>query len=320
VEIAMNFLQLAAKFLGWLTGVLAGIGAVFYACGYIITQTRFHLLGINVLLPANRSYYLQEGANFFIVTGKDVGLLALGLAILALLVCIPVSILIKSGKHKTLSTLFQKCTGPTPVDLPWAWQAAGVLVALALLFYPLMYNLDIFRAPLELSGLLNSTIADAGGSGIPGEEARLIFTSLCNQNTSHLNQLYLILLMHGLFCGFLVWASGKLTAGWPFKTLLKFPFVVVFAIYLLLLLQDYAVLKKRIAFPEVNLVPKVDAAGGTSSETIYLLTKTDQEFILWNRATRQILWVPVAQVSKLGIGPVHPLLDKIKTGTGGSAQ
>lgn len=316
----MNFVQLAAKFLGWLTGVLAGIGALFYACGYIITQTQFHLLGINVLLPANRSYYLQEGANFFVVTGKDVGLLALGLVILVLLVCIPVSILIKSGKHKALSTLFQKCTGPTPADLLWSWQAAGVLIGLVLLFYPLMYNLDIFRAPLELSGLLNRNIAGGSGSSISGEEARLIFISLCNQKSSHLNQLYLILLMHCLFGGFLVWASGRLTTGWPFKTLLKFPFVVVFAIYLLLLLQNYAVLKKRIAFPEVTLVPKVDMAVSASNEKIYLLTKTDQEFILWNRTTRKILWVPVAQVSKLGIGPVHFLLDNIETGTGGSSQ
>src|SRR5512136_24341 len=66
----MNLIKEAAKLIGWLTGALAGIVAILYACGYLIIQTQLHLLGIDALLPSGREYYLQEGANFFIVTGK----------------------------------------------------------------------------------------------------------------------------------------------------------------------------------------------------------------------------------------------------------
>ena len=304
----MNFLQTVAKFLGWLTGVLAGITAILYACGYLMTQTQFHLLGIHILLPSNRDYYLHEGAKFFIVTGQKAGLLALGLVFLALVVCIPWSILKKTGKGAQFQTAFHNRYGRIPTENRWRWQALTLLAMILLLFFPLLRNLDIFRAPLELAGLL-ATLQDAAYPATLGDEARKVFASLNIADTRHLNDLYYLLLMHCLFAGFLVWASHRLTAAWPLRTLLTFPFVVVFAIYLFLLPQDYVVLQKRFTFPAVAVLATIDAASDLS-EDLLLLNKTDKEFILWNPSTQKTLWIPIAKVAKIEIGPARPVFGK----------
>ena len=304
----MNFLQVAAKFLGWLTGVLAGIGAVFYACGYLITQTQFHLLGIHILLPANRDYYLHEGANFFIVTGLKVGILALGLVLIALVICIPWSILKKTGKGGRLAASYQKRFGHIPTESRWQWQAATLLLLVLLLVYPLLSNLYIFRAPLELAGLL-TTAQDAAYSDTIGEEAQSVFASLKNGDTGYLEHIYHLLLTHCLFAGFLVWAANRITATWPLRTVLTFPFVVVFTIYLFLLPLDYAVLQKRFVFPTVSVMSTVSQASDLSGE-LHLLNKTDKELILWNRSNQQILWLPIAKLAKIEIGTAAPVFAK----------
>lgn len=304
----MNFLQTVAKFLGWLTGVLAGITAILYACGYLITQTQFHLLGIHVLLPSNRDYYLHEGANFFIVTGQKAGLLALGLVFLALAVCIPWSILKKSGKGVQFNTAFQRRFGSIPPENRWRWNALALLIMILLLFFPLLRNLDIFRAPLELAGLL-ANLHDAAYPATLGEEARQVFASLNGADTRHLNDLYYLLLMHCLLAGFLLWAVRKLTTAWPLKFVLTFPFVMIFAIYVFLLPQDFVVFQKRFTFPAVAVLATVDEASDLSEELL-LLNKTDREFILFNPTTQKTLWVPIAKVAKIEIGPARPVFGR----------
>ena len=56
----MNLIKEAAKFIGWLTGMLAGIVAILYAFGYLVVQTQLHLLGVDALLPSGREYYLRR--------------------------------------------------------------------------------------------------------------------------------------------------------------------------------------------------------------------------------------------------------------------
>ena len=82
-------------------------------------------------------------------------------------------------------------------------------------------------------------------------DARKVLALLKSAEYDRLNEIYELLLMHCLFAGVLVVTSLRLTATWPFKAVLTFPFMVVFAIYLFLLPMDYAVLMKRLTFPSV---------------------------------------------------------------------
>ena len=306
----MNFLKGAAKFIGWLTGILAGIVAIIYSCGYLIVQTRLHLLGIDVLLPSGKEYYLHEGANFFVVTGQKMGLYVLGIISVALLAYIPWSITERSEKggkflakirNKT-SIIKQKCNG--------LWQGAILIVMVIMLFWPMLYNLDIFRAPLELSGLLATSMENGTVSSL-SIEARAVRELLITGETQRLNGLYSFLLIHCLSAGFLVAAVMRLTSKWPHKHLLTFPFLMVFLIYIFLLPPDFAVLHKAIAFPEVEIISTVkEVKPSRKEDKLLLLNKTDKEFILWNKNKGKALWIPIDKVAKMEIGQAKPVFKK----------
>jgi hypothetical protein len=304
----MNLIKEAAKFVGWLTGALAGIVAILYACGYLIIQTQLHLLGIDALLPSGKEYYLQEGANFFIVTGQKLGLLLLGLVALILILYIPMAIAAKSRKGvRYLGRLKVKFLGIHERH-KWLWQAAALLLMVVLLFFPLVNDMDLFRAPLEISGLLYAAQED-GIAGSRSAEANTIGGWVTTGDTRRLDNFYYNLLMHCLFAGLLLMAAQGVTSAWPFKSLIAFPFMLVFVIYLLLLPLDYVVLEKRIEFPIVTFISTQDKVSDESG-TMLLLNKSDQEFILWDQADRKAIWLPRDKVVKVEIGQTQPLFGK----------
>jgi hypothetical protein len=304
----MNLIKEAAKLIGWLTGALAGIVAILYACGYLIIQTQLHLLGIDVLLPSGKEYYLQEGASFFIVTGQKLGLLLLGLMAIILIFYIPMAIVSKSRKGTTyVSRLKGKFLGIHERH-KWLWQAAALLLMVVLLFFPLVNDLDLFRAPLELSGLLH-TAQDDTVAGTQSSEAQTIGRWVTTGDAKSLDNFYYNLLMHCLFAALLLTAAQSVTSAWPLKSLIAFPFLLVFVIYLFLLPLDYVVLEKRIEFPAVTFISTYDKVSNDSG-TLLLLNKTEREFILWDQAEKRALWLPGDKVVKVEIGRMQPVFKK----------
>ncbi len=304
----MNLIKEAAKLIGWLTGSLAGIVAILYACGYLIIQTQLHLLGIDALLPSGREYYLQEGANFFIVTGQKLGLLLLGLVAIVLVFYIPLALLAKTQKGLTrFSRLKDRFLGMYRRHR-WLWQAAALLAMIILLFFPLANDLDLFRAPMQLSGLLH-TAQDNAVPGSLGRDASTIWKWVITDDSRSLDNVYYNLLMHCLFAGLLVMAAHRVTSGWPLKSLIAFPFLLVFVVYVLLLPLDYVVLEKRIEFPPVTFISTYDKVSNDSG-ALLLLNKTDQEFILWDQAQKKALWLPRDKVVKVEIGQAQPVFKK----------
>ena len=300
----------AAKLIGWLTGSLAGIVAILYACGYLIVQTQLHLMGIDALLPSGREYYLQEGAAFCIVTGQKLGLLVLGLVALMLIICIPISIVAKTSRGAAYFTRLRKRWLGVRNKHQWLWQAAALSVAVILLFFPLVYNLDLYRAPLELSGLLYATQDDALMHSKSSEAATVAGWVMAG-NTKALDNLYFGLLMHCLFSGFMLSVVQRVTAAWPFRPAIVFPFFLVFGLYLLLLPLDYVVLEKRIEFPSVRFISTQEKVSSISGDLL-LLSKTEQEFILWDQAQKTALWIPKDKMVKVEIGQTRPIFDKTR--------
>ena len=82
----MNLLKTLTVSIGWLSGSLAGLGAILYVTG---AQTR--LLGIDGIFTYSADYVVQEGARFVLVVGNL--LLSTVLALAAFLACALVSIL-----------------------------------------------------------------------------------------------------------------------------------------------------------------------------------------------------------------------------------
>jgi hypothetical protein len=301
----MNLIKEAAKLIGWLTGSLAGIVAILYACGYLVIQTQLHLLGIDALLPSGREYYLQEGANFFIVTGQKLGLLLLGLVALFLIAYIPLTIFSKSQKGKEYFARWKSSLLNVYQSHQWLWQAAALLLMVILLFFPLVNDLDLFRAPMELSGLLHSVQGNVIAGSL-SKEAGKIGKWVTTNDAGSLDTFYYYLILHCLFSGFLVMAARLVTSPWPFRSLITFPFLLVFAVYILLLPLDYVVLEKRIKFPSVTFISTYEKVSDDSG-TLLLLSKTDQEFILWDQVQKKALWLPRDKVVKVEMGQSEPL-------------
>jgi hypothetical protein len=66
----MGLLKRTTVFIGWLSGSVAGLGALLYAAGYLVTRAHLHLLGLDRLLVPGNERFIEEGANFFLVTGQ----------------------------------------------------------------------------------------------------------------------------------------------------------------------------------------------------------------------------------------------------------
>ena len=63
----MDFFKNISVLIGRLTGSLAGIAAIFYACGYLVARSHLNMLGLFGLFDFPRERYLQEGGKFFTV-------------------------------------------------------------------------------------------------------------------------------------------------------------------------------------------------------------------------------------------------------------
>jgi len=60
-------------FLVWIGGSLAGISALLYASGYLVTRSHLHMLGLYGVVDFNNDYYLQEGSKFVAGVTYDIG-------------------------------------------------------------------------------------------------------------------------------------------------------------------------------------------------------------------------------------------------------
>jgi hypothetical protein len=85
----------------------------------------------------------------------------------------------------------------------------------------------------------------------------------------------------------------------------------VFGLYLLLLPLDYVVLEKRIEFPSVRFISTQEKVSSISGDLL-LLSKTEQEFILWDQAQKTALWIPKDKMVKVEIGQTRPIFDKAR--------
>jgi hypothetical protein len=62
----VSLLKGIAAFSGWLTGALAGVGAILYALGYLVSRAHLNFLGVSGLFDQNNFFFVQEGAMFLL--------------------------------------------------------------------------------------------------------------------------------------------------------------------------------------------------------------------------------------------------------------
>lgn len=302
----MSLLRATTVFIGWLSGSLAGIGALLYACGYLVTRAHLHLLGIDGFLTSSNERFIQQGANFVAITGELLIAKVLGLLqIFLVLAIVPVLVYVlvsrrrrrRGGRLGTGWSAAKARAVALHARLPWSTDVSVYLVLLALLFfYVLAYRRDFFP-PLRVADLLYADVSPTGS-----EIQDRIRCWLLTANTARLRTHYSALVdAHLIALGLLV-VAWRVTALRGRPLVMVAPFLAVFALYTVYLPMLYGVLVHSTTYNVVTVVNRAERGPGESESRLFLLQKTSNEFVVWDAAEKTVLWLPADAVAHARVG------------------
>lgn len=317
----MSIFKELAAFIGWLSGSLAGIGAILYACGYLITRAHLHMLGIDALYEYSNEHYMQEGAKFFVVMADLAGRISLPLLVTlgagVILIALVASMIFavwyfvrgRKGVQDTRDAWTRGRAGITGFyeERLWLWRGLLFSVALILLLYIAETDLPSFSIPLSVSDLLFRSGDDASATA-GGTEAQVL-SWLVSGDTESLKNSFIGAILSVMKAGILLLLAWRASSPWRFRALVVSPFVIVFMVFLILLPMVYGVLMRPARFARVSIESEsrmlADRPAG-----LFLLNKTDNEFVLWDSARRQVLWIPAEEVKGARVEHVQFLFTR----------
>jgi hypothetical protein len=288
-----------ALFVGWLSGALAGIGAILYACGYLLSTAQLHLLGLSGLVSYGQERYVEEGGRFLVDVLGLLGEILLNLfislgfvALLLALVLLPLGYFLR---HQLAATRLRWAERLARLRQSGSARATlfGVLLVLLLLGSEDPQRLN---APLHISNLLFVQTPPAAGS---------LSALLLNGERTQLKAIFansLLMLVKAVVLLLLAW---RVAAPWRWRLLLSAPFVLIVLLYTVLLPMLYGVLQRQIRLPVISL--DSTSADVNAADKLYLLNRTEREFVLWDAHARRVLWLPAAAVRSAQIRQVETL-------------
>lgn len=289
----MNVFKEITTALGWLSGSLAGIAALFFSCGYLITRAHMNLLGVSAIFSFTQEQYMLEGARFVAdmvdrLARNALPLLELTIMLLAagfLLGQTRLRGLLEPARLRASDFLKCRQTGCR----------AACYGLLLLLLFLIKQHLAMFGPPLAVSDLL---FLPAAPSGTKGSE---IAGYLLSGDRDSLESWYFDLTLCVFKAALLLLLAWRLTQPWRLRLLLTAPFALAFSLSVLLLPMSYGVLKRPVRFPSIVVNSENSMLASVRGE-LFLLDKTEDQFILWEAGTRRVLWLPRDQVLSAQIG------------------
>lgn len=310
---AINIAAGIKGFILWIGGSLAGITALLYACGYLVTRAHLHMLGLYGFVEFNSDHFLQEGAKFFLAVAYDLAGTAVFVFTLIGLALVPVVAVSFIGKRWALPLLERFSAWR---ELRRSTQAPRIARGLfygalfAVLIWLTGNSLHPFYAPLCISDLLYQPAGsiDCSANGELAGLSSSLKTALLSGDAEQLGNAFGERLSQTLYLVLLACIAWQTVAPWRRRGWLITPFLVSMGLFLLLLPMDYGVLKRPTVYPVLGIELKQDgdtapaaSATDTHHETWFLLDKTDSEFIVWNASTRKVVWMPVDALSRAQI-------------------
>lgn len=288
----MNIFKAITAVLGWLSGALAGIAALFFSCGYLITRAHMNLLGVSAIFSFTQEQYMLEGARFVADMVDSLARNALPLLELIIMLLAVGFLLMQTRVRGLLEPArlraadFVKCrqTGCRAA-------CYGLLI---LLLFLIKQDIGMFVPPLAVSDLLFLPAAPSG----KGHE---IVRWLLSGDRDSLEAWYFDLTLSVFKAALLLLLAWRLTQPWRLRLLLTAPFALAFSLSVLLLPMSYGVLKRPVRFPGIIVNSENSLLASVQGE-LFLLDKTEDQFILWEAGTRRVLWLPRDQVLSAQIG------------------
>ncbi len=309
----MNIFRGVTVFIGWLTGSLAGIGAILYVFGYLITIAQLHLLGLDAqFFGYGNPYYIQEGGKFLISVGQYLGDIFLNLLIAVAIFTFPILIILiivlffKRKKLVEYRDRWKINLNKIGEKWPSLWRGLAFTLLLILLFY-LSADPQSFNDPLEISNLLYTSESHQATS----DTADKIRSLLIKGESESLKAYFLDCLLFELKAGVLLFLAWLVSSPWRLRLLAISPFVIIFMLYTIFLPMLYGVLNYQMKFPVINLSSDNEMLLNRSGN-LYLINKTDGEFILWDCSQKEILWIPQSEVNAAEIKKTEFVFNKCR--------
>lgn len=288
-------------FILWLGGSLAGITALLYACGYLVTRAHLHMLGLYGFVEFDNEHFLQEGAKFLLSVAYDLANTAVAIFILIGLVLAPVAAFWLLGRRR-LKPLLQRVADWRRRNPQVLRHLRGLsyVVLLAALIWLTFISLHPFYAPLCVADLLYGSggVDDCGANPELGQLSSVLESALLAGDSElalHFGK-RLTQVVYFVLITCMAWPT---VARWRWRSWLIAPFLVSTGLFLLLLPMDYGVLQRPTVYPVIRLHGAATTGNGT--DTLYLLDKTDSEFIVWDSVARKVVWLPAGGLEKAEI-------------------
>jgi hypothetical protein len=294
----------------WVGGSLAGITAVFYACGYLVTRAHMSMLGLYGFVNFNGDHFLQEGAKFLLAIGKELAeTLALLFVPLGLLLLVPGAIAIFSPRRR--AAFAERLRRWREDGNARQAHERGRCVLYAAAFVALValtgYSLDRLYAPLEVANLLYGIPQGSGCAAFVDTDPACLRQALLRGDEEQLATAFGTQLSLAVAIALLACVTWWIVMAWRWRGWLIAPFLVSVGLCLLLLPMDYGVLQRPTIYPVVHLVR--EAGGPATGTRLFLINKSTGEFVVWDEAARKVAWIPAGSVSSAEIVEVRDLFE-----------
>jgi len=312
----MDLFKGIAIFVGWLTSSLAGIGAIFYACGYLVVRAQLNMLGLFGLFEYPKEHYLQEGGKFFtavtvMLIGNLLPRLVLLLYVLALisiivLVVVAACFLFRGSRFLESCRRMKSTIYALPKGWSWLWHSLLLFCFGLILVFYVFDCLNSFAAVLAISNLLYGSPERIIG----GVDSSLIIDWLLQGNSQQLKLYFIQLLNVEVIAVLLLAAAWHATSIFQKVRLwLVFPFIIVSILYTIFIPMTYGILVRPTKYAVVSFNWK-DRPIASAPSGFYLLNKSEREFVLWDPDNEKVLCVSRELVWGTQVRELRPLFRK----------
>lgn len=297
-----SFIEGLKSFLVWVAGALAGITAILYACGYLVTRSHLAMLGLYGLVDFGADHFLQEGAKFAITVAYVALRPLLSVVVLLGLVVLLVRAIGPVLAHRGAGGWLTGAMGKVSALVsPESRRKLAYFLCLGALLAHATVAYDNFENPLNVVNLLYADPAAAK----PGSLNALILAG----DRARLHGRFEGLLWSTLLAASLTVAAWRAVgAGRSHSNLLMMPFGVTLGLYLVTLPMDYGVLERPVNYGAVSFTS--DPGTLPQGDNFYLLDKKSDGFVVWNKTTRRVVWVPASKIQRVEVRAVEPLFAK----------
>ena len=288
----------------WLASSLGAIGAIFYASGFLISTAHLQLLGLSQIMTYSHEHYVQQGGEFMRYIAAywmQAGLLFSIVVVLPIFLAANIFQRWTGAEHRRWVSKLQRLLRWER----WPWRGIAYLALFGMLGF-VCSDPQSFEQPLALSKLLFNPTNPA-----PKSAAAALVSKFLSGDTNGLDAAFERLLLPHFLASVLFVFSFFVTQTWAptLRRLAIAPFALVFLLYTILLPMVFGVLKVPVEFPTA----RVHLSGDTALQDgprIFLLNKTEKEFILFDQDRRTMIWLPHERIERIEIDGIASILKR----------